>query len=267
MLAMAGVGRLLFVDNDELTWANVGRHVLGAESVGKNKAVSLADRLQKSYPHSQIDGFDSTLEEFAETNSSLARECHLIISATANWESENILNLRRVREEIMQPIMYVWTEPHACAGHAVHVTPSGPCFRCGFDPSGRPKLELTVWPSERRQQREPACGALFQPYGPVELLGTISAGASLALDSLLGKLRSATHRIWAGPQTLLLEAGGKWSEAWLKEHENRTEGGFQEQQNWPGDSDCPVCSVGSIEATLPTQLANQGNASSSARQS
>lgn len=161
---MAGVGRLLFVDHDELTWANVGRHVLGAESVGKNKAKSLADELQKSYPHSQIDGFDTELEEFAEANSNLVSECHLIISATANWESENILNLRQVREEITQPIMYVWTEPHACAGHAVHISPSGPCFRCGFDPAGRPKLELTVWPSDRRQQREPACGAVFQPF-------------------------------------------------------------------------------------------------------
>lgn len=261
MLAMAGVGRLLFVDNDELTWANVGRHVLGAESVGKNKAKSLADQLQKSYPHSQIDGFDAALEEFAVANSNLVRECHLIISATANWESENILNFRQVREEISQPIMYVWTEPHACAGHAVLVTPSGPCFRCGFDPSGRPKLELTVWPSDRRQQREPACGAVFQPYGPVELLGTISAGASLALDSLLGKLDSATHRIWAGPQTLLLEAGGKWSEEWSKKHGDRAEGGFQEQQNWPRDLDCPVCSVASIEANLPIQLGNQDNAS------
>jgi molybdopterin/thiamine biosynthesis adenylyltransferase len=261
MLAMAGVGRVLLVDNEELTWANVGRHVLGAESVGKNKAKSLADQLQKSYPHSQIDGFDMALEEFAETNSNLVRECHLIISATANWESENILNLRQVREEITQPIMYVWTEPHACAGHAVHVAPGGPCFRCGFDPSGRPKLELTVWPSDKRQQREPACGAAFQPYGPVELMGTISAGASLALDSLLGKLHSATHRIWAGPQTQLLEAGGNWSEEWLKKHADRAEGGFQERQNWPGDSDCPVCSVANIEADLPIQSGNQDNAS------
>ena len=267
MLAMAGVGCLRLVDDKELTWANVGRHVLGAGSVGGNKAKALADHLQKNYPHSQIDGFDMTLEEFEETNPNLVRECHLIVSATADWKSENILNLRQVRGEITQPIIYAWTEPHACAGHAVHVAPGGPCFRCGFDPTGQPKLEVTVWPSDKRQQREPACGAVFQPYGPVELLGTISAGASLVLDSLLGKLHSATQRIWAGPQALLLEAGGKWSEEWLKEHKDHPGGGFEEQQGWPRDSDCPVCRVPNIEANLPIQSGNQDNVSLSARQS
>lgn len=267
MLAMAGIGCLRLVDDEELTWANVGRHVLGAESVGKNKAKSLADRLQKGYPHSQIVGFDMTLEEFAESDPEFVRECDLIVSATANWESESLLNVRQVRGEITQPIMYVWTEPHACAGHAVLVLPRGPCFRCGFDPRGRPKQELTDWPKDKREKREPACGAVFQPYGPIELSGTISLGAGLALDSLLGKLHSATHRIWAGPQTLLLEAGGKWSEEWQKDHRDRAEGGFQEQQNWLGDLGCPVCGAASIEATLPIRSANQDNASSYVPQS
>lgn len=263
MLVMAGIGCVRLVDDEELTWANVGRHVLGAESVGKNKAKSLADRLQKGYPHSEIVGFDMTLEEFFESDPAFVRECDLIVSATANWESESLLNVRQVRGEIMQPIMYVWTEPNACAGHAVLVMPGGgPCFRCGFDPRGRPKQELTVWPKEKREKREPACGAVFQPYGPIELSGTISLGAGLALDGLLGQLHSATHRIWAGPQTLLLEAGGKWSEEWLKDRHDHAEGGFQEQQNWLRDSGCPVCGTASIEATSPIQSANQDNASS-----
>ena len=260
MLAMAGVGCLRLVDDEELTWANVGRHVLGAESVGKNKAKAMAERLQKSYPHSEISGFDMILEEFAEEKPGLVKECQLVVSATADWKCENILNVRQVRGEIEQPILYIWTEPHACAGHAVLVTPGEACLRCGFDRRGRPKLELTAWPSEKREQREPACGAFFQPYGPVELAGTISTGASLALDSLLGKICSATHRIWAGPQTLLLEAGGEWSDAWLRKHRDRAEDGFQEQQNWPGDSDCPVCSAGNIETTSPIQLGNQASA-------
>jgi molybdopterin/thiamine biosynthesis adenylyltransferase len=260
MLATAGVGCLRLADDEEMKWANVGRHVLGAESVGQNKAKALADRLQKSFPHSQIDGFAMTLEEFAEAKSDLVTECDLIVSVTADWKSENILNLWQVRGEITQPIVYVWTEPHACAGHAVHVPANGACFRCGFESTGRPKVELTVWPSEKRQRREPACGALFQPYGPVELLGTIALGAGLALDSLLGKLHTATHRIWAGPQTLLFDAGGKWSDEWLKEHGDRAEGGSQEQRNWPADLDCPVCSAEPFETNSPIQLGNPDNA-------
>jgi sulfur-carrier protein adenylyltransferase/sulfurtransferase len=262
-LTMAGVGRLLLVDDENLSWANVGRHPLGAESVGQNKAKALADRLQKSYPHSRIDGFDMTYERFAELHPDLISNCDLIISATADWKSERILNLRQFLGEIAQPIVYVSTEPNACAGHAVLILPGGPCFQCGLHPTGSNKLEVTVWPAEKKERFEPACGAVFQQYGPIELLGTLSIGASVALDSLLGRLQEATHRIWAGPQSLLQEAGGSWSEEWIMGNLERAKGGFQEERTWARDSLCASCSGNNIEAKSYLKSANLDSASSS----
>ena len=66
--------------------------------------------------------------------------------------------------------------------------------------------------------------AHFQPYGPVELMGTVSAAASLALDALLKKVESAAHRVWAGLRDLLEEQGGAWSDVWSAGHPNRNEG-------------------------------------------
>jgi hypothetical protein len=88
---------------------------------------------------------------------------------------------------------------------------------------------------------EPACGAQFQPYGPIELLGTISAAASLALDALLHKLDLAAHRVWAGPRTLLVEQGGDWTDTWIDGRPDRTEGAFQENSIWRQDSNCAAC--------------------------
>jgi len=90
--------------------------------------------------------------------------------------------------EIVAPILYAWTEPNACAGHAVLIFPGSPCLQCGFSVSGDCKLQVTDWPGEKKLQTEPARGAVFQPYGPIELLGTISVAASLALDALLEEL-------------------------------------------------------------------------------
>jgi hypothetical protein len=87
----------------------------------------------------------------------------------------------------------------------------GACLQCGFSIDGESKLRVTEWPKEATEQREPACGAVFQPYGPIELLGTVSAAAGLALDALLKKVTAATHRAWAGPQAWLTGAGGAWS--------------------------------------------------------
>jgi molybdopterin/thiamine biosynthesis adenylyltransferase len=260
-LTMAGVGRLSLVDDEKLSWANVGRHPLGVESVGQNKAEALADRLQKSYPHSRIDGFNMTYERFAELHPDLISNCDLIISATADWKSERILNLRQFLGEIAGPIVYVSTEPNACAGHAVLILPGGPCFQCGLHPTGSNKLEVTVWPAEKQERFEPACGAVFQPYGPIELLGTISIGASLALDSLLSRLQEATHRIWAGPQSLLLEAGGSWSEEWIMGDLKRAKGGFQEERTWARDSHCAICRGNNIEAKSYLKSVNLASAS------
>ena len=61
-LAMAGVGDLLLIDPESLAWANVGRHPLGAASVGFGKASELAKKLTVTFPHGH---FDSRTEEWA----------------------------------------------------------------------------------------------------------------------------------------------------------------------------------------------------------
>ena len=262
-LAMAGVGRLILVDQDELTWANVGRHPLGAECVGDNKAEALAEGLQKSYPHLQIKGFDSSYEKFATEQPQLLEQADLLICATAEWKMESLLNLQHTHGEIVQPILYTWTEPHACAGHAVLIHSGSPCFQCGMTLAGDARAPVTTWPRDTETRLEPACGAVFQPYGPIELMGTISVAASLVLDSLLGKATKATHRIWAGPQSLLAEAGGTWSDTWLKGDPSRAKGGFQEECLWEKDFLCPVCNGGDTDVTLLSPSVNPHSASSS----
>lgn len=240
-LAMGGAGRILLVDPDELTWANVGRHPLGADHVGSRKAGALSKTLQKAYPHSRFEGFDDTSHCFFTKHPALASQADIVVCATADWPAESELNIRQVQGEISTPVLFVWTEPHACAGHAVLTFPGGPCLQCGFSHTGECKLQITTWPAGDQSEPEPACGAVFQPYGPIELLGTISVGASLALDGLLGRVKVATHRIWAGPETLLTDAGGSWTECWVGNNKERAKGGFQEDRTWERNPDCSVC--------------------------
>lgn len=260
-LAMAGVGNLILADPEELSWANVGRHPLGAEYVGLNKATSLAEHMQKNYPHSQINGFPSSYEEIAHGEPEVLGKADLIICATADWKVESLLNLQQIHGEIKQPILYVWTEPHACAGHAVLITSDRPCLQCGMSVLGDSREQVTVWPRDSEMQMEPACGAVFQPYGPVELMGTISVAGTLSLDNLIGKVTKPTHRIWAGPQSLLAEAGGDWSKEWINGDSSRARGGFQEERLWESNSLCPACSGDATGADLSFKSANPDNVS------
>jgi len=240
-LAMAGVGRLTLIDDDLLTWPNVGRHLLGATSVGKKKSLALAAILQENYPHLVIEGFDGKLDAYLQQQAE-ASLADLIVCATADWPSERLLNIQHVSADIIAPLLYVWTETHACAGHAVFPPTKQSCLQCGLTTTGDLRSPVTAWPTQTSNYlSEPACGGRFQPYGPVELAGTVSVAASLTLDALLGKLHSAIHRIWVGPRSLLEDAGGVWDNRWLAEHPYRIEGAFQEDLPWPIDTVCAVC--------------------------
>lgn len=239
-LAMAGVGRLTLVDPDILDWANIGRHPLGSKYINRPKAGALSEFLQENLPHLQIDGFVGTLAEYFETRPGNAM--NLVISATANWNAERVLNLDHIHGQIACPVLFTWTERHACAGHAVFMPTTRPCLQCGFTLGGDMQHPVTDWPEEMPSHlSEPACGAIFQPYGPIELMGTVAVAASLTLDALLGKVVTATHRIWVGPRSLLVDAGGSWNPKWLSEHLDRNEGAFQETILWQEDHACCAC--------------------------
>ena len=105
-LAMAGVGHIMTVDPASLSWANVGRHPLGADHVGTRKAIALAEIWRKAYPHARFEGFDSTSHRFLAEHPELVAKADLIICATADWKAELELNLRQLggRDRCSHPL-------------------------------------------------------------------------------------------------------------------------------------------------------------------
>ena len=75
MLAKAGVGRLLLLDDDVLKWENIGRHLLGADRVGKSKSKALAEFLRRQLPHLEATPEPLTWEEFYEKLPAELEQC------------------------------------------------------------------------------------------------------------------------------------------------------------------------------------------------
>lgn len=240
-LAESGVGRIVLIDPDKLKWANIGRHPLGAESVRLNKAQALARLLQTRFPHIRVEAHPRRWEDVACAEPELLPGCDLIVSAMGDWATEGALNEWHLSADRPMPIVYGWTEPHACAGHAVAIARRGGCLQCGITYAGQPHLRLTEWPDGSVLRQEPACGAVYQPYGPVELAHVVALLAELALDSLLGTGTTSIHRIWAGRRRLLEVAGGKWTAAWIEVARDRLDGGFVHERPWPAFAACGEC--------------------------
>lgn len=239
-LAEAGVGNLVLVDPEVLTSPNIGRHPLGVEALGRFKATALAELIRHRFPHiASVEGKSSGWRAVADALSDVL-EGDLIISAIGDWAAEGSLNDWHISSGRRTPVLYAWTEAHACAGHAVLVGAQGGCLRCGMRDDLKPRLRVTEWPGSSTVRREAACGAFFQPYGPVELSYVTSLAAELALDVILSGSNVSTHRIWAARRTVLDAAGGRWTNEWITTAPHREQGGLLQELEWPAGL-CPAC--------------------------
>ena len=242
LLAQAGIGNLLLVDPAILEWPNVGRHALGADSVDFFKAKRLEQEIIKAYPH--LGDISSLCERVGPKAQSLmdkVTSCDLIVSTMGNWAAENFLNDFQQEQEYFPTILYGWLEPNAAAAHAVLIPQDKACLRCGVNDRGSPHLTVTSWDNGYDMLQEPACGALFTPYGPIELCSAQTLLAKSVIDALTDEGNSAIHRVWIGYRNHIEATGGAWSEKWIAEMGDPGFGGLTLERMWSTSSTCPVC--------------------------
>jgi len=243
LLAQSGVSYLTLVDHQLVDWPNISRHALGAAAIHKNKATALADTLRRDFPH--LLGIEGRGLKFGLEATSLIDELptfDLVISAAGDWGADALLNDLQQSNPPMPPVIYAWLEPQATAAHAVYI-PKGaeqPCLRCGFDDVGTPRLPVTKWPNGEPFLQEPACGAVFSPFGAAELTWAHALTAELALDVLIGKDTAATDRVWIGRRETVEAAGGQWNTAWCETIGNPGSGGMVISRDWLASEHCPI---------------------------
>ena len=243
LLGQAGIGNLLLVDPKTMDWPNVGRHELGAESVGRFKATELARKIEEAYPH--LDEVASRVKRVGVDERRLMDELasyDLIVSTMGDWAAESYLNeVQRQRAKGFPPILYGWVEPNAAASHALLISRKGACLRCGTNDKGRPQLEVTHWPNGWDSFQAPACGAQFTPYGPTELCWAHALLAETAIEALTDQVSAGYHRIWIGAYRHVEAAGGSWADAWIAEMGNPGAGSMAVERRWTISESCPAC--------------------------
>lgn len=210
-LARAGVGKLVLADEQTLKGGNVGRHALGVGAIGEFKATALARQIRATLPHVDVTCHVSTVEDLLLHPDDPFAKVDLIVSVLGDWPAESLLDEWQVAHDDPVPIVYGWTEPHAAAGHAIVISSDEDRLRSGLDAYGTPNVVAVRWADDTRRY-EPACGAAFDPYGPVELGFVTSMIAQAALDVIQGDVSSGTHRIWLARRRFVEAAGGVWSD-------------------------------------------------------
>lgn len=209
LLAQAGVGELLLVDSDSLTTANVGRHTLGLNHVGWNKARALSLVLRRRYPHLCFDAaFQTRFEELTRPDREKLAGADLIVTAGIDFDGETALDAWRIGLPRPPALVSTWVEAFAAAGHAALLY-GKQSIRPAFDESERPAFQLTDWPEDAGALIvEAGCGNVFQPHGVIDLHPTVGMAAGLVVDALTGKVTESCRRYWLGDRAKVIEGGG-----------------------------------------------------------
>jgi len=243
LLAQAGVGKLRLVDPEILVAANVGRHPLGIKYLGHAKAPALATELRGRFPHIEVEVHLTRWQDLPE-KVGLFSDTNLIVSAIGDWMAEGMLNLAHLAAGRQVPVIYGWTEAEALGGHAVLIDRNCGCLQCGLDKTGAPKFSVAAVPAEAGLKHEPACGAVYQPYGPTELSHIVAMISDLAIQSILGDAESGIHRVWmAGERRLRSITGASWTKELLTEVTEPGPFGRMIERHWYTADACPHCEI------------------------
>jgi hypothetical protein len=171
---------------------------------------------------------DTAVRKHAE----VLEKADLVIAATGSWAAESRLDAWHASVGRKVPVLYTWMEAHAAAGHAVLLAGEGASLRDGFDGTGLPNFSVTDWPKGSQVRQEPACGAVYQPYGPLEVGFICNLAGGLALEALLGEVSAPVYRLWIGAAKRLRDLGGAWTPAWQTDPQFRETGGNLAERAW-----------------------------------
>ena len=187
MLAQSGAGHdgglLSLIDNQTIEAENVGRHFLGVNRIGQNKARGCAAEIERLYPECKVRGVDvdarKDLQDLAEFD--------LVIDATGEEALSVVLNewLKAQHTDGNEiTALFVWLFGNALAAQGILVGKDEyACYRClrprhgdqwRYDPRRDPG-DIEEVPGN--------CGAAaYLPYGVGGSVMAAGLGANMALN-------------------------------------------------------------------------------------
>ena len=174
-LAAAGIGRIVLVDKDVVELSNLNRQILYWEKdIGKSKALSAKENLEKMNSAINIEAIPETLDE--NNVSRLVGDSDLIIDAMDNFDTRYLLN----KTALAKDIPFIHGAIYGFHGQATTVLPGETaCLRCIFAKAPPP--------------------ATFPVVGVTPgIIGLIQATEAIKYLTGVGELLSNKLLIWDG---------------------------------------------------------------------
>ncbi len=119
-LESAGITEFRLVDFDKLSLENIGRHLLGINDVGRNKAEAIHDYLQKKNPLIIVQTREKGIVQLVLQEPSFLSDCDYYFFCTGDVNSEMWLAHNLHLNDWNRPAFFIWAEPYLAGGHCIY---------------------------------------------------------------------------------------------------------------------------------------------------
>jgi molybdopterin/thiamine biosynthesis adenylyltransferase len=240
-VAGLGVGTLDLVDKEELQSANVQRHALGVESIGRNKAEALADALSHHFPHQRFGARSSSVQLVLQDEPAFIAEADLVLIALGEPALERWLNQALCTHG---PRIHAWLEPLGVGGHVLltGVARTPGCYECLFendDAHGLRNRADLVAPGQDMNQTLAGCAGTFSPFSALDAARTAVEAANACGRALAGEEHENLLVTWRGEIGAFERSGYR-----LSVRGERIQPGARLRHGEFGRLDCPACGEG-----------------------
>lgn len=195
-LAKAGIGSIVVVDPDVMSSANIGRHLLGAESIRQDKSRKLVQRLSHANPAVILKASTMSAEKWLASDA--LNGIDLIVDMTGEPDVRRHIEIARTKHPC--PLVIGWMEPYVAAAHACALLGGSSWFLTNIDPLEG--AQAVTWPKDVIQQ-EPSCTSDFQSYTASAAAYAVSLVSETVLSLIDGDVQESSIRSWVRGQEFL----------------------------------------------------------------
>lgn len=199
LMAKAGCTDITLIDDDSFKAENIFRHVLGKESIGKNKATALTDHLTSSIPEIKVYSFKGTIQQAVAKRTIHPEDYDVIISATGSHVVNRWINAYACTRHLAAEFIYVWNEPLDLGCHALYLKSrfwenASSCYESIIAKSDTGIFDQSAF-CEKDQvvsRNQTGCGGSYIPYGSDASLHSALLAMSLLKKSSDGRIKEST---------------------------------------------------------------------------
>lgn len=208
-LSDIGVSKFLLFDNDFLTEENIMRHICGFNFLGENKNKALKDFLEQRNPNIECQTFEKDAVAHLRQNPQVFLNADYCVISTGEPASEFYFIDAFIKQEISCPLIIMWVEPYALAGHALVIEKPGFHYENSFDEETKYFKDSVVINQEHFLKQEAGCQSTFVPYAVLDIQMFIIDFIQSCFRSGEYKKKQNRHFVWLGRLSKAKELSAK----------------------------------------------------------